>query len=211
MTARFAAARDWPCRLGFLKNNSNRSSHRLIAAAAAASPQAATPFRSFHATTTTDAAEPARPPLSPWLDTSTSTSTSTSTTTSTTRTSSYKFKFFQDNAWKLGKAADDLYHPVRNPATNQLVGQVPESTTTVLETSVKLAKTAFEDWKDVPVMQRQRVMLELQRLIRDNMDDLSYWITLENGKTLADAKGDVIRGLEQVEAACWVAPQLLGR
>ena len=53
-------------------------------------------------------------------------------------------------------------------------------------------------------------MLEYQRLIRENTNELAGLITLENGKTIADAKGDVFRGLEVVETACHTAPLLLG-
>jgi malonate-semialdehyde dehydrogenase (acetylating)/methylmalonate-semialdehyde dehydrogenase len=73
-----------------------------------------------------------------------------------------------------------------------------------------LAKDAFEEWKLVPVQQRQRVMLKYQQAIRDRTEDLAYLISLENGKTLADARGDVFRGLEMVEAACQTAPLMLG-
>ena len=53
-------------------------------------------------------------------------------------------------------------------------------------------------------------MLRLQALIRDHMDDLAACVTREQGKTLADARGDVFRGLEVVECAANVAPDLQG-
>eukprot|EP00957_Ditylum_brightwellii_P082274 6255872-Ditylum_brightwellii.AAC.1 len=68
--------------------------------------------------------------------------------------------------------------------------------------AVSYASEAFHKWKDVPIQQRQRIMLQYQALIRDNMNDLATLITLEQGKTLVDARGDVFRGLEVVEAAC---------
>lgn len=51
-------------------------------------------------------------------------------------------------------------------------------------------------WREVPVSDRIRVMFKLQALIRDNMDEIAKLITEEQGKTLADARGDVFRGLE---------------
>lgn len=99
---------------------------------------------------------------------------------------------------------------VRNPATQESLGTVPEMTTQEFNATVDLAKEAFVEWKSVPIQQRQRIMLRFQQAIRDNMDDLAYLITLENGKTLADARGDVFRGLEMVESACFMAPQMLG-
>ncbi|KAL3924838.1 MAG: hypothetical protein SGILL_000793 [Bacillariaceae sp.] len=101
-------------------------------------------------------------------------------------------------------------YTVRNPATQEGLGDVPEMTKSEFDTSVQLAKEAFDDWKTVPIMTRQRVMLKFQQAIRDNMDDLAYLVTLENGKTTVDARGDVFRGLEMVESACFVAPQCMG-
>lgn len=57
------------------------------------------------------------------------------------------------------------------------------------------ASEAFQTWRDVPVQQRARVMLNLQRLVRDNMEELAKSVTTEQGKTLGDARGDVFRGL----------------
>jgi malonate-semialdehyde dehydrogenase (acetylating)/methylmalonate-semialdehyde dehydrogenase len=72
------------------------------------------------------------------------------------------------------------------------------------------AKAAFKTWKEVPVQQRQRIFFNLQKLIRDNTEDLAKSITQEQGKTLADARGDVFRGLEVVETACNFSSLMLG-
>eukprot|EP00955_Chlamydomonas_euryale_P050382 354545-Chlamydomonas_euryale.AAC.4 len=76
--------------------------------------------------------------------------------------------------------------------------------------AVESAKAAFPKWRDTPIPTRTRVMLKYQELIRDNMDSLAESVTAEQGKTLSDAKGDVFRGLEVVEAACGIAPFLMG-
>lgn len=68
-----------------------------------------------------------------------------------------------------------------------------------MQAATTAAANAFKTWKEVPVQQRQRVMLKLQHLIRENVDALANSITKEQGKTLADAAGDVFRGLEVVE------------
>lgn len=114
-----------------------------------------------------------------------------------------------NNGTFVSSSATEFY-PVVNPATNEEIAKVPQNTSQELNAAVDSAKDAFQDWKDVPVQQRQRVMLEYQKLIRDNTDELAYWITLENGKTLADARGDIFRGLEVVETACNVADKLMG-
>ena len=99
---------------------------------------------------------------------------------------------------------------VTDPATNNLIAQVPQATLSELESAVSSAQTAFESWRNVPVQQRQRIMLKYQDLIRKYTDDIANLITLEQGKTLTDAKGDIFRGLEVVESACFLGPSLMG-
>lgn len=99
---------------------------------------------------------------------------------------------------------------VVNPATQDIVGEIDENTDDEFNTVVERSEKAFSEWKYTPIQQRQRIMFEYQRLIRLAQTDLAELITLENGKTIEDAKGDVFRGLEVVETTCNVAPQLLG-
>ena len=79
-----------------------------------------------------------------------------------------------------------------------------------MEAATAAAKEAFSTWKEVSVPNRARVMLKFQALIRDNMDDLAASITTEQGKTLADAAGDVFRGLEVVEHCCSMPTLTMG-
>lgn len=67
---------------------------------------------------------------------------------------------------------------------------------------------AAKAWRDVPVQQRARVMMKLQGLIRDNMDNLARAVTMEQGKTLPDAAGDVFRGLGALPACQMGAPRV---
>lgn len=97
-----------------------------------------------------------------------------------------------------------------NPATNEVILQVPRSTEAEMKAAVNSAAKAFQKWKDVPVQQRQRYMLKLQHLIREHTEELAESITLEQGKTLPDARGDVFRGLEVVEHTCNTATLMMG-
>ncbi|CAN0184063.1 unnamed protein product, partial [Scytosiphon promiscuus] len=99
---------------------------------------------------------------------------------------------------------------LRSPATQELVCRVPRSTNTEMEAAVSSAQAAFLSWRDVPVQHRSRVMFKLQQLIRDRTEELAASITLEQGKTLADARGDVFRGLEVVEQACGAGVAMMG-
>ncbi|GAA5976666.1 hypothetical protein JCM10908_005588 [Rhodotorula pacifica] len=99
---------------------------------------------------------------------------------------------------------------VHNPATNKVLTRVPESTPAVLKLAVDKAEEAFDQWKDASVLKRQAVMLKFQQLIKENHDEIARSIVLEQGKTFADAKGDVLRGLQVVETACGVPSLMLG-
>ena len=112
-----------------------------------------------------------------------------------------RFCNFTDNQFVPVNRSADAANWVRNPATQSLIGRVPETTTEEFNAMVRKAQQAFREWSGVPVQQRQRVMLRLQHLIRENDAALAEVVTAENGKTLADAAGDVFRGLEVVETA----------
>ncbi|KAL5988430.1 Methylmalonate-semialdehyde dehydrogenase [acylating], mitochondrial [Asimina triloba] len=99
---------------------------------------------------------------------------------------------------------------VINPATQEVVSQVPSTTNEEFKAAVTAAKHAFPSWRNTPVTARQRVMFKLQELIRRDMDKLALNITTEQGKTLRDAQGDVFRGLEVVEHACGMATLQMG-
>mmetsp|Transcript_1276 Transcript_1276/g.2754 ORF Transcript_1276/g.2754 Transcript_1276/m.2754 type:complete len:554 (-) Transcript_1276:595-2256(-) len=99
---------------------------------------------------------------------------------------------------------------VLNPATQQVVSRLPLTTSAEFNAAVQAAKEAFPAWRDTPVSTRARVMLKFQALIREHWDELARSVTTEQGKTFADAKGDVFRGLEVVEAACGIAPMMMG-
>ncbi|KAG2328800.1 hypothetical protein Bca52824_011528 [Brassica carinata] len=99
---------------------------------------------------------------------------------------------------------------VINPATQEVVSQVPLTTNEEFKAAVSAAKQAFPSWRNTPITTRQRVMLKFQELIRKNMDKLALNITTEQGKTLKDAHGDIFRGLEVVEHACGMATLQMG-
>lgn len=100
--------------------------------------------------------------------------------------------------------------PVHNPATNEILCYTPESTREEMEEATAAAAEAFKTWKTTPVQHRQRIMLKLQSLIREHTEAIAHSITMEQGKTLADARGDVFRGLEVVETTCNLAPSIMG-
>ncbi|KAK1726192.1 methylmalonate-semialdehyde dehydrogenase [Colletotrichum acutatum] len=114
--------------------------------------------------------------------------------------------FFLDNKFMTSAATDFI--DLHDPATNNLVTRVPQMTTEELQSAVDSAEKAFPKWRAMSVLARQQIMFKFVALIRENWDRLAASITLEQGKTFADARGDVLRGLQVAEAACG-APELL--
>lgn len=106
-----------------------------------------------------------------------------------------------------------------DPSTNKVLSYIPESsskqddasTPSSLEQAIAAAKGAYPSWSSTPVQTRQRLLLEYAHFLhkKEVREEIAYWITLENGKTMADAMGDVWRGLEVVEAATRVGNDMM--
>ncbi|KAK0654486.1 putative methylmalonate-semialdehyde dehydrogenase [Lasiodiplodia hormozganensis] len=115
---------------------------------------------------------------------------------------------FLDNQFVPSKATKWI--DLHDPATNNLITRVPQSTDEELKAAVDSAEKAFGPWKATSLLHRQQVMFRFTALIREHWDRLAASITLEQGKTFADAKGDVLRGLQVAETACGITTQLTG-
>lgn len=99
---------------------------------------------------------------------------------------------------------------LNDPATNNLVTRVPQSTDEELRVAVASSKKAFPEWRATSILHRQQIMFRFVGLIREHWDRLAARITLEQGKTFADSKGDVLRGVQVAETACAITTQLTG-
>ena len=102
------------------------------------------------------------------------------------------------------------WHDVVNPATQEVLAQVPFASDAEIDAAVASAKRAFKTWKNTPIAARARIMLKLQALVREHMSRIAKTLSAEQGKTLADAEGDVFRGLEVVEHACAIGSLQMG-
>ena len=98
--------------------------------------------------------------------------------------------------------------PVFNPATGAESARVELADATVVARAVDAAKAALPSWADTPAARRARVLFKFKELLEARFDEIAAIITREHGKVLADAKGELTRGLEIVEFACGI-PQLL--
>lgn len=106
------------------------------------------------------------------------------------------------------RAADSV--AVVNPANQKVLGEAPLCSPAEINAAVRGAKAAQLSWRDTPVSARMRLMLEYQKLLKDNLGALAKIVSEENGKTLEDAKGDVFRGIEVAEFACSLPTLLMG-
>ncbi|WP_268992987.1 CoA-acylating methylmalonate-semialdehyde dehydrogenase [Psychrobacter sp. I-STPA10] len=97
-----------------------------------------------------------------------------------------------------------------DPATQEVIAKVPQTTSDEINAAVAAAKEAFKTWRKTPITTRARIFLKYQELIREHMDELAETLTAEQGKTIADARGDVFRGLEVVEHAAGIANLQIG-
>jgi malonate-semialdehyde dehydrogenase (acetylating)/methylmalonate-semialdehyde dehydrogenase len=98
--------------------------------------------------------------------------------------------------------------PVWDPATGEQQAEVVLAEAADVDAAVRAARKAFEEWGQVSVTRRARVMFAFRNLVERNVDGLARIISAEHGKVLDDARGEVIRGMEVVEFACGI-PQLL--
>ncbi len=104
--------------------------------------------------------------------------------------------------------SSDRWGDVYNPATGEVQAKVAMATKSDLDAAVERAVKAQPEWAAVNPQRRARVMMKFVDLLHRDMDKLAEALSREHGKTLPDAKGDVIRGLEVAEY-CIGAPQLL--
>lgn len=103
---------------------------------------------------------------------------------------------------KFIESESDKWIDLHNPATNDVITRVPESTQKEMDSAVAAALNAFPSWSESSILTRQQVMFKYQNLVKENQSELAKLVTLEQGKTIADAEGDVLRGLQVVEHCC---------
>lgn len=100
--------------------------------------------------------------------------------------------------------------PVFNPATGEMQAEVAAATPALFSDAVDSARRGFDLWSDTPVSKRAKVMFSFREALNANVGELARLISLEHGKVLSDAAGEIERGLEVVEFACGIATHLKG-
>jgi malonate-semialdehyde dehydrogenase (acetylating) / methylmalonate-semialdehyde dehydrogenase len=115
------------------------------------------------------------------------------------------------NHWidgKIVESSSDRFGPVFDPATGEVQAEVALATVAEVDHVVAVAKAALPEWRATNLSRRAEVMFRMRELVDANRKEIASLLTKEHGKVLADALGEVARGLENIEFACGV-PHLL--
>jgi len=91
---------------------------------------------------------------------------------------------------------------VTNPATREVIARTPESGAAGIEEAVQAALSAFPAWRRTPAGERVQHLFRLKQLLEEHFEEIARITTIENGKTLTESKGELRRGIENVEVAC---------
>ena len=115
-----------------------------------------------------------------------------------------------DGEWTPAQAATGELD-VLNPATGEVLARVPLSGASDLDVAVRAAREALPEWRGVSTIARARKLFELRERLVARQEDLARSVTTEMGKTLVDARAEVARMIEMVEAACAIPTTMQGR
>jgi malonate-semialdehyde dehydrogenase (acetylating)/methylmalonate-semialdehyde dehydrogenase len=108
------------------------------------------------------------------------------------------------------KSAATEFVNVSNPATAEVIARTPISSKADVDAAVQSAAEAFPAWRRTPAGERIQYLFKLKVLLEEHIDELARIITLENGKTFAEAKAELRRGIENVEVACGIPMMMQG-
>ncbi|MEW4226051.1 CoA-acylating methylmalonate-semialdehyde dehydrogenase [Rossellomorea marisflavi] len=109
------------------------------------------------------------------------------------------------------ESASENTEIVYNPATGEEIAIVKLSTREEVNEAVEVAHEAFKSWSQVPVPKRGRILFKYQQLLVEHWDELAKLVTIENGKSFAEAHGEVLRGIECVEFAAGIPNLMMGK
>ena len=115
---------------------------------------------------------------------------------------------FIGGEWRRPRGSEVL--PVRNPATGQVMAKVGLSGKDDVDEAVQAAQRAFADWRRTPPGERIQCLFRLKPLLEAHFDEIARGITEECGKTLAEAEGELRRGIENVEVAAGIPSLMMG-
>ncbi len=101
-------------------------------------------------------------------------------------------------------------HPVTNPATGEVIAEIPYADEADVDRVVRTAHAAWLKWREIPVVERVQVLYRYKALLEKHTDEIARILTNENGKTFDDARLSVRRGIQMVEVACGMPSLMMG-
>jgi len=119
-----------------------------------------------------------------------------------------KIRNYVNGGWVASSGPE--YMPLSNPATGESLGSVPVGTSGDVDAAVAAAKAAFPAWRETPAHARARYLFDLRNIMEKHFDELCAVCTMEHGKTLDESKGDVRRGIDNVETAAGIPSLMMG-
>src|SRR3954447_1968227 len=99
---------------------------------------------------------------------------------------------------------------VFNPATSEILAKVPLASTEDVGAAVDAAAAAFPGWRRTPPQERIQYLFRFKRLLEQHGDEIARITTMENGKTVVEARAELARGIENVEVACGIPTLMQG-
>ena len=111
-------------------------------------------------------------------------------------------------AWTHATATESL--AVTDPASGEQLASVPLSNPSDVDRAVQAAAAAFPAWRSTPAVDRARVLFRLKALLDEHRDELAVTLTREHGKTLGESRGEIQRGIENIEHACGIPTLMMG-
>ncbi len=113
-----------------------------------------------------------------------------------------------DGEWVESQSSEKL--DVTNPATGEVIAQVPLSTVEEVNYAIDMAQEAFQGWRETTPYTRARYMFRLKNLMEERFEELAQVIVREHGKIIDEARGEVRRGIENIEVAAGVPSLMMG-
>lgn len=111
-----------------------------------------------------------------------------------------KMRNYINGTWQDSSAAE--FMGVVNPATGEVLGNVPFSQAADVDKAVQAASQAFRAWRRTPIEDRIQYLFKLKVLLDENAEEIARLVTIENGKTFKESMGEMKRAIENVEVSC---------
>ena len=127
------------------------------------------------------------------------------------KTENMEYEVYNYINGKREKNTGDSEFTVYNPAFGKRIATVYDTGNDEVDNTVDFAYSAFLKWSKIPITDRIKFLFRLENLMRENADELAKMVTIEHGKTFKESQGEVMRAIENVEAACSSTYNIMGR